>query len=155
MELINFFSCSFPMFNNFASLLTIIGFCITLFIAFQVKTIKQSFLRKAQLPELLKQLENEKVQMYTILSKNGKFDKKEKHVLSNLSTIKGILDNTEKKLPKGSKTKINELIKSLKDGKYSSKLITKIDESSSWKIYYELNEMYKHLQLLLSDTTWD
>ena len=155
MEFLEIINCTSPLFNNFIALLTIIGFCITLYIAFQMKSIKKSYLKKAQLPILLKKLITEKKKLYNILSGDEKFEQKEKQVLLILSTVKSLLENAEKKLTNESKTKINVLIDSLKNGNFSSKLIKTVDNKTSWEILNELNEMNEHLEFLLSDSKYE
>src|SRR5690554_2470287 len=93
--------------NRLGSLSSILGLIVTLFLLYEARKIRNSFLRRARLPEVNRELSKSTSQLSENL-KGWSSDKKPS--LETLSTIKALLENVRGKLPSEEKRKVDEYL---------------------------------------------
>lgn len=139
---------------DIASISSILGLVVTLFILSEAKKIRKSFLRKARIPEIIVEL--------TIRSKNISKGLKSWNTDKNLvneqySIVRGLLENISKKLPSDERLEVEAYIGSFKAKKYflltESRVIK--HEDHAWELYGELSRVITRLEQLQKDSTWD
>lgn len=140
--------------NNIGSVSSILGLIATVFLFLEARVIRNSFLRRARLPELNIELVNATSQV----SKNlKKWDKDKKPTLESFSNVKALLENIKPKLPNEERKKVENFLSGLQPKKYfviRSK-ISGLSEDSAWELYTELSGLITSLEQLAKDSKWD
>jgi hypothetical protein len=140
--------------NFIASICSIVGLAVTIFLYFEARAIRQSFLRRARLPEVNKELTKINSQISSQL-KHWLTDKAP--ALESFSRAKAILENTKPKLPSDQKNKVQGIIKKLSPRKcyIFNGSLSDLTEQLAWDIYTELSGVIMHLDQLSKDSKWD
>lgn len=139
---------------DISSISSIVGFVITGFLLWEAREIKNSFLRRARLPEVSKEL----IKAINNISKGLKSWKTEKnYVNEQYGIVRGLLENIAGKLPDDEKKQVLGFIKSLKKRKYIFWLDNLVidDENMGWALYTELSRITTRLVELHKDAKWD
>ena len=140
--------------NLFASICSIFGLFATIFLYIEARSIRQSFLRRARLPETIRELTRISSQISNQL-KNWSADKAP--ALESFSKVKAILESTQPKLPSDKKNKVQNVLNKLSPKKYYIFKISLSDltEQLAWEIYTDLSGVVVHLEQLSKDSKWD
>lgn len=141
-------------FTNFASICSILGLLVSLFVLIEAKKIRKSFLRRARLPEIMKEL----TQANNNLSKNLKnWNESKRNGLEQLSIAKGLLENLEGKLPDKERKKVRIFCKKLELKKMFifTVPIANIEADQAWELYTQLTGLITSLEQLSKDSRWD
>ncbi|GHA19010.1 hypothetical protein GCM10008090_30910 [Arenicella chitinivorans] len=143
-----------PSLDTISSVSSIIGLIVTILILFEARKIRISFLRRARLPELNRDLAKSASQLSDQL-KEWEVDKTS--ALKTFSTIKALLESIRPKLPSVEKKKLDDYLAKLHpkkclvlDGNLSG-----LTEDEAWKRYTELSGLMTTLQQLVKDSKWD
>ncbi len=121
---------------------------------YEARKIRNSFLRRARLPEVNRELSKSTSQLSENL-KGWSSDKKPS--LETLSTIKALLENVRGKLPSEEKRKVDEYLSSLHPKKWwlINSSLSELTEDEAWARYTNLNGLVISLQQLAKDSKWD
>lgn len=140
--------------NFIASICSIVGLFVTIFLYIEAKEIRKSFLRRARLPEVNKELTKISSQISNQL-KNWSTDKGP--ALESFAKAKAILESTKPKLPAEKKIKVETLLRKLSPKKYYifNISLSDLSEILAWDIYTELSGVIMHLDQLSKDSKWD
>ncbi|MUH95238.1 hypothetical protein GNP63_01555 [Aliivibrio fischeri] len=145
----------FPQwFIDLGTVLTVLGFIITLWLLWLTKDIKNSFLRRARLPQIIRELKSESTKLSSHLKK---WEDEERDAIKQLSICKALLTNLVSKLPETEQKKCKEFIKKMTPRKFLifRGKVTCINEDRAWELYTELSELTTILIQLEKDSKWD
>ena len=92
---------------DLSTILSIVGFAISIWLLIMAKDIRKSFLRRARLPEVIKELNSASKKLSEHL-KNWTTDEKE--VIMQLSISKALLENLIPKVPEAEQKKCKDFI---------------------------------------------
>lgn len=140
--------------NKIGSISSILGLIVTTFLFFEARKIRNSFLRRARLPEINKELAKATSNVSGQL-KNWGEDKTP--ALEAFSNVKALLENIKPKLPSEEKNKVKDYLSRLQPKKYFFVNISlaELGEDSAWELYTELSGLVTSLQQLAKDSKWD
>lgn len=140
--------------NKIGSISSILGLVVTVFLFLEARKIKNSFLRRARLPEVNKELAKVTSQVSVHLISWGK-DKTP--ALETFSNVKALLENIRPKLPADEKRKVEGYLNRLQPKKYLiiKRPISELSEDAAWELYTELSGLVTSLQQLAKDSKWD
>lgn len=140
--------------NKIGSISSILGLVITVFLFVEARKIRNSFLRRARLPEINKEL-NKVTSNVSNHLKNWDADKKP--ALEAFSNVKALLENIKPKLPAEEKRKVGDYLNQLQPKKYLiiKTSISELNEDAAWELYTELSGLVTSLQQLAKDSKWD
>lgn len=140
--------------NKLGSLSSILGLIVTFFLLYEARKIRNSFLRRARLPEVNRELSKST----SLLSENLKGWSSDKNPsLETFSTIKALLENIREKLPTDEKRKVDEYLSNLHPKKLwiINSPLSELTEDEAWNRYTELSGLVTSLQQLAKDSKWD
>jgi len=140
--------------NKLGSFSSIIGLIVTLSLLYEARKIRNSFLRRARLPEVNREL----VKSTSQLSENLKEWSSDKNSsLETFSTIKALLENIREKLPSDERRKVDEYLSNLHPKKWRliNSPLSELTEDEAWKRYTDLSGLVTRLQQLAKDSKWD
>ncbi|ATI03066.1 MULTISPECIES: hypothetical protein [Cycloclasticus] len=140
--------------NKIGSISSILGLIVTIFIFVEARKIRNSFLRRARLPEINKELAKATSNVSDQL-KNWGEDKTP--ALEAFSNVKALLENIKPKLPSEEKNKVKDYLSRLQPKKYLfvNTSLAELGEDSAWELYTELSGLVTSLQQLAKDSKWD
>lgn len=140
--------------NKIGSISSILGLVVTAFLFIEARKIKNSFLRRARLPEINKEL-NKVTSNVSNHLKNWDADKTP--ALEAFSNVKALLENIKPKLPAEEKRKVGAYLERLQPKKYLiiKTSISELNEEAAWELYTELSGLVTSLQQLAKDSKWD
>lgn len=140
--------------NKIGSISSILGLVVTVFLFIEARKIRNSFLRRARLPEINKELAKLTSNVSDQLKKWGG-DKTP--ALEAFSNVKALLENIKPKLPPEEKKKVGDYINRLQPKKYLviKTSLSELSEDSAWELYTELSGLVTSLQQLAKDSKWD
>lgn len=140
--------------GNIGSIASIVGLFITIWLLIEARKIRDSFMRRARLPEINRDL----TKCSSTLSRELKNWKNDKHPsIETLSTIKALLENIEPKLPIEEKRKVGIYLAALTPKKhfFSKQSLSEISEEAAWQRYTELSGLITALKQLDKDSKWN
>lgn len=130
--------------TDLASIFSIVGFIVTCFLFVEARKIRESFLRKARIPEIVTDLER----VYGELFSNLKaYAENRRAAHENIVKATGLLESIMPKLQKTDAQKISEFIQ-----KTRKSLGDTPNEDLLWSIYSDLSGVIAYLQQLAKDT---
>lgn len=140
--------------NKIGSISSILGLVVTFFLFIEARKIRNSFLRRARLPEINRELAKVTSNVSDQLKK---WDADKTPALEAFANVKALLENIKQKLPSEEKRKVEAYLNRLQPKKY---LIIKISiselgEDAAWELYTELSGLVRSLQQLAKDSKWD
>ncbi|CAI2297568.1 hypothetical protein [Vibrio parahaemolyticus] len=141
-------------FVDVATFTTVIGFFLTLWLLYEARHIRNSFLRRARLPQITKELKVVSKELSSHL-KNWATQKEEAR--NQLSISKALLENLIPKLPSEEQKKCKVFVKKLKPRKWLmfNDSLSNVDEEQAWDLYTELSAITTMLIQLEKDSKWD
>lgn len=140
--------------NKIGSISSVLGLVVTVFLFIEARKIRNSFIRRARLPEINKELAKATSKVSEQL-KNWGADKTP--ALEAFSNVKALLENIKPKLPTEEKKKVGEYLNRLQPKKYLvvKTSISELGEEAAWELYTELSGLVTSLQQLAKDSKWD
>lgn len=146
---------SFPSWvTDFGTVSSIVGLLITILLFLEARKIRNSFVRRARLPEVIRDL----LLANKTISKNLKnWTDEEKEGVRQFKIAKELLENIKPKLPDSEKKKIVIYIQKTENRKwlFFSSTITSASSDKAWDLYSELSALITALQQLQKDSRWD
>jgi len=140
--------------TDISAVSSIVGLIVTVFLFFEARTIRKSFLRRARLPAITKDLLKATSDISSNLKSwpNGK-----QPALEVFAQVKGLLENIKPKLPNEEQKHINGFLKKLQPRKYMilKSSLSELTEDKAWDLYTDLNTVVTRLQQLDQDSKWD
>lgn len=140
--------------NKLGSISSILGLIVTFFLFIEARKIQKSFLRKARLPEVNKEL----MKLASLLSERlKKWETDKTSAIEVFSTIKALLENIKPKLPSEEKKKVESYLIQLHPKKYLfiDCSLSQLSEDEAWERYTDLSGLVTTLQQLAKDSKWD
>lgn len=140
--------------TSISSISSIIGLIITVFLFIEARKIRGSFIRRARLPELNREL----AKMTSEVSKNLKnWGVDKTPALESFSKVKALLENIEPKLPTEERKKVLLWLSRLEPRKYLfiKANIAQMSENSVWNLYADLSGLVTSLEQTIKDSKWD
>lgn len=133
---------------------SIIGLIVTLFLLLEARKIQLSFLRRARLPALTKELNKSIPKISRSLGSWKTDDVKTKQ---EFAKVKALLENLKPKLTADEKKHINSFLVKLQPRKYYiiRTSIFDLTEDLAWDLYTDLNLIATGLDQLIKDSKWD
>lgn len=140
--------------NKLGSISSIVGLVVTIFLLLEAKKIRNSFLRRARLPEVNRELAKASSQLSENLKK---WENDKTPSLETFSTINALLENIKPKLPPEEKRKVEHYLIRLHPTKYwlLKDSLSVLTEDQVWERYTELSGLVTTLQQLAKDSKWD
>ncbi|EJB8438972.1 hypothetical protein MW344_003559 [Vibrio parahaemolyticus] len=145
----------FPQwFVDIATFTTVIGFFLTLWLLYEARHIRNSFLRRARLPQVTKEL---KAVSKTLSSYLKSWGTQKEDARNQLSISRALLENLIPKLPNEEQKKCKAFVKQLKPRKWLiiKDSLSSVDEDQAWELYTELSAITTMLIQLEKDSKWD
>lgn len=137
--------------NDVAAISSVAGLLVTGFLFVEARGIKNSFLRRARLPQVTTELEETSAKISNGL-KNWKSD--ERVVKEQFAITIGLLENILTKLPSTEKKKTLDLIKKLRLKKFFF-ISKQLNEDIGWNLYTDLSTVITMLNQLKKDSQWE
>lgn len=146
---------SFPFWvSDIGTISSIVGLVITIFLLLEARKIRSSFIRRARLPEVIRDLSSAN----KIIAKSLKdWASEEKEGVRQFKIAKELIENIKPKLPDSEKKKVGLYIQKLKERKwlFFSSMISSASSDKAWDLYSELSASITALQQLQKDSKWD
>ncbi len=140
---------------DLSTICSISGLIVSIYVLYDLQKIKQSFLRKARLPDAYKSLTT----INTSLSKSIKnWESNPNEVLEDLAKIRAILGNIHSKLSgEECKQSAKKLMVKLDSGKgfLHKNNLRNLTNNEMWDIYTELQKVIESFNQLIKDNQWD
>lgn len=114
--------------------LSVLGFFITLYVLIEVKYIKNSFLQRARLPEIIKELSKTGSELNKCLNQ---WPGQRNEAKSQLKIAASLLKSTKKMLPKEERQEIKKMLSKFEAATNSSG-DTRISEEDCFDLYADL-----------------
>lgn len=140
--------------NNIGSISSIIGFVVTILLFLEARKIRNSFLRRARLPEVTRELSKSTSKLSEHL-KGWDYDKTP--AVEEFSKVKALLENIKSKLPPEEQKKVGNYLVRLYPKKFLVIVspLSNLNEDDAWERYTELSGLVTALQQLAKDSKWD
>lgn len=129
---------------NLSSTLSIIGFIVTCFLLWEARKIRDSFIRKARIPEIVGDLDRISGELVSNLKS---YKEESRAAQEKIHQARALLESIKPKIPEKDRAKIDEFI--------SNSVSSDLDEDSAWNLYSQLSGVVTYLQQLAKDTRWD
>lgn len=145
---------------DISTISSILGLLISVFLLVEARKIRQSFLRRARLPEVLKELNTSIKKISDSLkssAKSNSWEVEKNTINEQYGIVRGLLENISSKLPEDERSHVNVFINQLLVSKFyfwKDSLIIK-DEELGWKLYTDLSRVATRLEQLRKDSRWD
>ncbi len=139
---------------DIATIMTILGFVITVFVLQQTKEIKRNFLSKARLPQIQRELRS---CASNINKQLDDWESSKEKIFVEFSKCAGLLDSLIQKLNDDQSASAKALLKRLKYRPYYilRPIKNKItDKDTAWSLYADLSELNSNLSQIIKDSHW-
>jgi hypothetical protein len=146
-----------PWLTDIASISSIIGLLITIWVLRETKNIRKSFLTKARLPDAIKELES----LATNLSKTiPEWETNKQDTLTEISRCMSILKNIEPKLTASIKKDVATILEEFQRKKsiinfWRKKSISELNLDEIWNLYSQLQFVIEGLRQKKHDMRWE
>jgi hypothetical protein len=132
--------------------LSFIGFLITLYVLLEVKSIKNSFLRRARLPEVVKELSK----VGSTLSSNlGQWPSQRNEVHCQIKVAASLLKSATKLLPKEEKKEVLQTQKKLKNAADDFNQPRFMQVDAVWDLYSDIQSAITSMNQLSKNIKWE
>jgi hypothetical protein len=133
-------------------LVTLASFIITLIVFFEVKDIKNSFRRKAILPEITRDLSKTASSLSSSL---GSWPEQKYEVISQIKIAISLLKSAKKILPKEEAQEIEKLILKLDRAVNASGDSRSPEAEAAWDLYSDIRSAVTTMEQLSKNTKWE
>ncbi|WP_338774287.1 hypothetical protein [Aeromonas veronii] len=130
-----------------AAILSIVGFIVTCFLLWEARKIRNSFMRKARIPEIVKDLDEISKELFSHLKS---FSQENRNALQKIQNAKGLLESVLPKMDSGHQKKINEFVSLA--GTADADTLT---EDLCWGVYSQLSGLVTYFKQLEKDSKWE
>lgn len=140
--------------NTIASVASIIGLLITIFLFVEAREIKKTFIIRARIPETNKELAKAASEISVFLKT---WDTDKESAIEKFFHVKALLENVKKKLPIDERSKVEGYIKMLQDKRslFRKNDISNLNRDEAFKLYSNLKGLITTLRELAKDNTWN
>lgn len=140
--------------NTYGSMASIVGLIVTIFLFIEARSIRKSFLRRARLPELNKDLAKAASKISVHIKT---WESNNEPVLEEFLHAKALLENIKKKLPDDERKMVERYLKRLQAKGFLSRKreISDLNREEAFQLYSELNGLVTSLCELAKDNTWN
>ena len=140
--------------NDIASISSIVGLGISIYLLIAIKNIKKSFLRRARLPEIVIELTVVHKDLFNNLKD---WNNESKLGIEKIKISMGIFENLRTKLPDAERKLVNQYLKKLRPKKYLffTTTIKNIESDAAWDLYSDLSGLITCLNQLKEDSRWN
>lgn len=140
--------------NTFGSAASIIGLIVTIFLLIEARSIRRSFLRRARLPELNKDLAKASSEISAHIKA---WENDNEPALETFLHAKALLENIKKKLPDDERKMVESYLDRLQPKRFwfKKREISDLNREEAFQLYSELNGLVTSLRELAKDNTWD
>lgn len=132
--------------SKISSVFSILGFFVTCFLLWEARKIRNSFLKKARVPEIAEDLDKVAKELFVHLEN---FKNESRNINEKVQKSVGLLESVLPKINEGEKEKIDDFIK------ISKILDNDFTEDNCWNVYSKLSGLVAYLKELAKDTRWD
>ncbi|EON6315223.1 hypothetical protein ACDP46_003501 [Vibrio cholerae] len=133
--------------TDMAAILSIVGFVVTCFLLWEARKIRNSFMRKARIPEIVEDLDEISKELFSHLKQ---FGEENRNALQKIQNAKGLLESVLPKMDNGHHKKINEFVTLA-----SSADADTLTEDLCWDIYSQLSSLVTYFKQLAKDSKWE
>lgn len=133
--------------TDIASIVSIIGFIVTCFLLVEARKIRNSFMRKARIPEIVNDLDRISGDLIANLKQ---YNNESRSAHEKIQKATALLESILPKIPDSQKEKVQSFI----DGTNEA-ISNTLNEDSSWNVSTELSGVVTYLQQIAKDTRWD
>lgn len=136
--------------------LSLIGFFITFYVMYEVRIIRNRFLIKARLPELIKKLKMSGSELNKYLGDTHNWDSNKNKVLGEVKISCVLLKSSSKIIPSPEKRQIVDTYKKLNKictGGFSN--ATNLELQKGWDIYSDIQSIIVILEQLSLNLKWE
>ncbi len=143
--------------TDIASIASIIGLLITIWVLMETKNIRKSFLTKARIPDAIKELES----LATNLSKTiPEWETNKQDTLIEIGKCSSILKNIEPKLTASIKKDVTTTLEEFQRKKsiknfWKIKSISELSLDEIWNLYTQLQFVIEGLKQKKHDMRWE
>ena len=139
--------------SQVSSVASTIGAIIAIILLVEARKIRKSFLRRARLPAVTRDLRKASTAISNGLND---WNRDKRIVFEQFAKVKGLLENLRNKVPNEEKKRINEFLRTLQPRRYLVRArISQMTEDSAWDLYTELSTIIERLSQLIEDTRWE
>lgn len=140
--------------QDLGTISSVFGLFVTIFLLLEARKIRNSFLRRARLPEITKELSKTSSLLSSHLKK---WDQEKILAIEQFAIIKGLLENLLSKLPDEEKRIVKNYTKKLVVSKsfWRRADLSGITENGAWDLYAEFSTVVTRLEQLNKDIKWD
>lgn len=140
--------------NAFGSVASIIGLIVTIFLFIEARSIRKSFLRRARLPELNKDLAKAASEISVHIKT---WENEKEPALEKFLHAKALLENIRKKLPDDERKMVEKYLSRLRPERllFKRKEISNLNRDEAFQLYSELNGLVTSLRELAKDNKWN
>lgn len=132
--------------------LSLLGFCITLYVLFEVKYIKNSFLRRARLPEVIKELSKAGSTLNTCLAQ-WPLQRNEAHC--QIKVAASLMKSAIKMLPKEEKKEITRTHEKLTKAATEFNQAQFAQADAVWDLYSDIQSTITSMNQLSKNIKWE
>jgi len=133
-------------FSDFADVISVIGFCFTIYVLLTIRKIKNFYVFKARVPDLLKKVSKHASQLSQF---HNNFEDSKPLILLEIGQVEVILKSLNKKVNRQVKSSIKEVNKHISGYKIYR------DKSRLWDIYVSLQKVNQEVVNLQEDRNWE
>lgn len=133
-------------FSSFADVMSVIGFCFTIYVLLTIRKIKNFYVFKARVPDLLKKVTKQASQLSQF---HNNFEDSKPQILLVIGQVEVTLKSLNKKVDRQVKNSIKEVSKHISGYK------TNRDKSRLWDIYVSLQKVNQEIVNLQEDRSWE
>ena len=142
--------------NDIASLSSIVGLIVTGFLLYEAKKLRDSFLMKARLPDIITTLKSIATNLSSIINS---YDQSKGDILTDLGRCRSILVNVKPKVSANIKKDIDDLIQKIRKEKNfvlfkMSNISSDYTEDELWNIYTDIQTVIEGLDQHKQDLRW-
>ena len=140
--------------SDIGTVSSFVGLFVTIFLLMEARKIRKSFLRRARLPTITREMSKTTSDISSSLKT---WSKDKNSALEQFAKLKGLLENIKPKLPSEEKKQINELLNKLQPKRYwlFKSNLSELTEDMAWDLYTDLNTVVTSLEQLVKDSKWD
>lgn len=140
--------------SDVGSISSIVGVIVTFFLFWEARKIRNSFLRRARLPEVIKDLTdaNKKI------SKHLKdWNDESREGVHQLLIAKELIESLKPKLPESERKKCAAYVQKLQTRRliFFKSEISMVNTEKAWELYSGLSGLITMLEQLQKDSKWD
>ena len=132
-------------FGDFADIIIVLGFIMTVYVFLAIRGIKRRYLYKARVPQLLEQLLSQVATIGQLIEENSK-----KEIMVEMGKIQATLESLRKKVGKPERSSIEAAV--ILVGEYKS---IESSKDKLWKVYGEVYKVIEVVKNSQEDSSWE